>query len=581
MRTVNKVLEDPSTQIIHNLQRAQNYIIMRDDHTSSPTISPSVDAAALEWLVTATTAAVNVIDDDDDEHCWNADQNLLMTAESLKQQLNVALRVLQYLAAHPKKATARTLRKHTRQVLWSLEATIVEVLMGDQHLEEVLDCIRLKNKCPVCMVRVLNTKQDYALLSAVEVIKHGHSEADDKLQEGSSGACNTSAVHQRSAAASEEGADSVPSEVSGAVKSVRYQQNCQVQSEVLGTNMDVEVKPGRRQKLLFLQLQKIKTSMFKVIFYSNTLPPYVRIGYQQYRVNTYIEKPWQYYKCQRFGHSAAFYRSAPRCVVCSGPHTSNECNKTTRRNYCNCDGNHTVNYGGCPKMKQAKEVEKTRQIQKLSYRDAVKEVLKQTATPTSQPQSVLPTNTTLSRHQPDSCNLQSPKTPKTKAVGTQTIDELQTPAQKHVTINQLLDLPIRIFIAASQKDVHMDAPEMVHKIAAETFQLQSLHVPSGNSQQPLDQSQRSNIISQKTIEEISRILPPMDITPSPVIGRTNPHKKKTSTILGLRLKIQLENSITTIQPHKILLALNSPIKRQIGYTKRTKYISVELQKCSQ
>ncbi|KAF2347399.1 hypothetical protein FHG87_021847 [Trinorchestia longiramus] len=277
---------------------------------------------------------------------------------------------------------------------------------------------------------------------------------------------------------------------------------------------------------IFKGKEKIKTSMFKVIFYSNSLLPYVRIGYQQYRVNTYIGKPWQCYKCQRFGHSAAFCRSAPRCVVCSGPYTSNECNKTTGRNCCNCGGNHTANYGGCPKMKQAKEVEKTRQIQKLSYRDAVKQVLKQTAKPTSQPESVLPTNTTQSRQQPDSGNLHISKSPKTSIVGTQTIDELQTPAQKHVTINQLLDLLRRIFTAASQKDVQMDAPEMVHKIAAETFQLQSLHAPSENSKQPLDQSPRTNIISQKTIEEISRILPPMDITLSPVIGRTNPHKKK-------------------------------------------------------
>ncbi|KAF2357068.1 Reverse transcriptase domain [Trinorchestia longiramus] len=228
-------------------------------------------------------------------------------------------------------------------------------------------------------------------------------------------------------------------------------------------------------------------------------------------------------------------KSAPRCVVCSGPHTSNECNKTTGRTCCNCGGNHTANYGGCPKIKQAKEVEKTRQMQKLSYRDAVKQVLKQTATPTSQPQSVPPTNTTLSRQQPDSGNLQIPKTPKTKTVGSQTIDELQTPAQKHVTINQLLDLLIRIFTAASQKDVQMDAPEMVNKIAAETFQLQSLHTPSENSQTPLDQSQSTNIISQKTIKEISRTLPPMDITPSPVIGRTNPHKK-TKHNTGTRTK---------------------------------------------
>ncbi|KAF2363483.1 hypothetical protein FHG87_005767 [Trinorchestia longiramus] len=133
---------------------------------------------------------------------------------------------------------------------------------------------------------------------------------------------------------------------------------------------------GALAERIFKGKDKIKTSMFKVIFNSNSLPPYVRIGYQQYRVNTYIGKPWECYKCQRFGHSAAFCRSAPRCVVCSSPHTSNECNKTTGRICCNCGGNHTANYGGCPKIKQAKELEKTRQIQKLSYRDAVKQVLK-------------------------------------------------------------------------------------------------------------------------------------------------------------------------------------------------------------
>ncbi|KAF2361668.1 hypothetical protein FHG87_007578 [Trinorchestia longiramus] len=102
---------------------------------------------------------------------------------------------------------------------------------------------------------------------------------------------------------------------------------------------------GAVAERIFKGKEKIKTSMFKVAFDSNSLPPFVRIGYQQYRVNTYIGKPWQCYKCQRFGHSAAFSRSAPRCVVCSGPHTSNECNKTTGQICCNCGGNHTANYG--------------------------------------------------------------------------------------------------------------------------------------------------------------------------------------------------------------------------------------------
>ncbi|KAF2352181.1 hypothetical protein FHG87_017061 [Trinorchestia longiramus] len=40
------------------------------------------------------------------------------------------------------------------------------------------------------------------------------------------------------------------------------------------------------------------------------------------------------------------------------PHTSNECNTNTGGNCCNCGGNHTVNYGGCPQIEQAKEGEK-------------------------------------------------------------------------------------------------------------------------------------------------------------------------------------------------------------------------------
>ncbi|KAF2361279.1 hypothetical protein FHG87_007972 [Trinorchestia longiramus] len=99
-----------------------------------------------------------------------------------------------------------------------------------------------------------------------------------------------------------------------------------------------------------------KKSMFKGIFQSNNLPSYVKIGYQQYRVNTFIRKPWECFKCQQFGHSAAYCRSAPCCVVSGGPHNSNDCTTTTGHKCCNCGGNYTVNYGGCPKMQQAKEV---------------------------------------------------------------------------------------------------------------------------------------------------------------------------------------------------------------------------------
>ncbi|KAF2348578.1 Endonuclease/exonuclease/phosphatase [Trinorchestia longiramus] len=132
---------------------------------------------------------------------------------------------------------------------------------------------------------------------------------------------------------------------------------------------------------------KMVIAFFKVVFNTTTLPQFVRIGYQQYRVSTYIGKPWQCFRCQRFGHNAVNCRVAPRCVVCSGAHNSRECPSPSTSSYCNCSGNHIANYGGCPKIRQAREVEKIRQIQKLSYRDAARQVLHAGGTSLVQPYS--------------------------------------------------------------------------------------------------------------------------------------------------------------------------------------------------
>ncbi|KAF2347409.1 hypothetical protein FHG87_021836 [Trinorchestia longiramus] len=95
----------------------------------------------------------------------------------------------------------------------------------------------------------------------------------------------------------------------------------------------------------------------------------------------------QCFRCQRFGHNAVNCRAAPRCVVCSGAHNSRDCPSQSTRSCCNCSGNHTANYGGCPKIRQAREVEKIRQIQKLSYRDAARQVLHAGGTSLVQPDS--------------------------------------------------------------------------------------------------------------------------------------------------------------------------------------------------
>ncbi|KAF2350782.1 Zinc finger CCHC-type [Trinorchestia longiramus] len=65
-------------------------------------------------------------------------------------------------------------------------------------------------------------------------------------------------------------------------------------------------------------------------------------------------KPWQCFCCQRFGHNAVNCRATSRSVVSSGAHNSRECPSPGTRSCCNCSGNHAANYGGCPKIRQAR-----------------------------------------------------------------------------------------------------------------------------------------------------------------------------------------------------------------------------------
>ncbi|KAF2346441.1 hypothetical protein FHG87_022803 [Trinorchestia longiramus] len=120
---------------------------------------------------------------------------------------------------------------------------------------------------------------------------------------------------------------------------------------------------------------RMVTVFLAVVFSTTTLPQFVRVGYQQNRVRTYIGKPWQCFRDQRFGHSAVNCRIALRCVAYNGSHNSKDCPSRSTRTCCSCSGNHTANYGSGPNIRQAKEVEKVRQIQKLSYRDAVRQLL--------------------------------------------------------------------------------------------------------------------------------------------------------------------------------------------------------------
>jgi hypothetical protein len=72
-------------------------------------------------------------------------------------------------------------------------------------------------------------------------------------------------------------------------------------------------------------------------------------------VESYVtaEGPLQCKRCQRFGNAACGY--APRCVACGGSHLSGGCHTPREQSQCCvCGVNHTANYRGCIKGKEAR-----------------------------------------------------------------------------------------------------------------------------------------------------------------------------------------------------------------------------------
>lgn len=132
-------------------------------------------------------------------------------------------------------------------------------------------------------------------------------------------------------------------------------------------------------KRLMKGSQKSPTLSMLLTFSTDVLPPHVYIGYSIFRIRTFVPSPWQCYNCQRFGHNAEDCKSKARCLICAGDHSSNTCPRKSEEarvpnnelKCANCGGSHAANYGGCSKIKSAKEVEKVRAHNKLSYRDAL------------------------------------------------------------------------------------------------------------------------------------------------------------------------------------------------------------------
>ena len=113
------------------------------------------------------------------------------------------------------------------------------------------------------------------------------------------------------------------------------------------------------------------TGLFKLTFGSADRPGKIRVGYEQYVVETYYPQPQHCNSCHSWGHIS---RSCSK-IVCGNcglnDHQTNECNAT--ENKCpNCSGNHQAWDKSCKKYIDEKQIIKYQIDNNVSMKEARK-----------------------------------------------------------------------------------------------------------------------------------------------------------------------------------------------------------------
>ncbi|KAF2346244.1 Endonuclease/exonuclease/phosphatase [Trinorchestia longiramus] len=83
------------------------------------------------------------------------------------------------------------------------------------------------------------------------------------------------------------------------------------------------------------------------------------VSQMQYAVFLFNAPPRRCYRCQRLGHVAVNCNSLLRCLVCSGPHTKDECTAELGQEKCaNCHQTHIASSKECPAIRNAAAIQK-------------------------------------------------------------------------------------------------------------------------------------------------------------------------------------------------------------------------------
>lgn len=132
----------------------------------------------------------------------------------------------------------------------------------------------------------------------------------------------------------------------------------------------------------------INSGRIVLTFSANTVPDYVYLFHTRVKVEPYIGKLIQCYKCFRFHHlSLQCSLKAPICCNCgNSQHTSEACTIEEEQYKCiNCKGNHRATHKDCPYRKQQFEIKKLVVRRNISYKEAAQVIKNETLRETEPP----------------------------------------------------------------------------------------------------------------------------------------------------------------------------------------------------
>ncbi|KAF2348236.1 Reverse transcriptase domain [Trinorchestia longiramus] len=104
---------------------------------------------------------------------------------------------------------------------------------------------------------------------------------------------------------------------------------------------------------------KEESSAVKLGFVGTQCPSHIYVGFTRYAVFPFNAPSRHCYCCQQLGHVAVSCNSPLRCLVCSGPHTKDECTAEPRQEKCaNCHQTHIASSKECPAIRNAAAIQK-------------------------------------------------------------------------------------------------------------------------------------------------------------------------------------------------------------------------------